>query len=268
MEEVYWFLLMAMLTAAGWCVGQRCGQSSAAIARAGVLAGAALLIGLTYLTRHPSVAVHVLPVPLLARVEGVAAVPAFMVILGVAWARSDRLRQKAVVGWAMLLGAVYFVNGGAWMLQQTPTQVLGQTTGRGDVMQSQDYSCVPAASATALRRLGLPATEAEMAELTKTRPGRGSTTVRALDGLQRKLHGSRFGAALVEVEVDELEKIPTPALTPLQYEPTRRHMVTLLRASPKSVRLVDPVDGHMVMNWDTFAAYFTGQVIFFYEIDG
>ena len=266
MDEVNWFALLAMLSILGWQVGVRLGERSVVSARATLLAAATAMLVMTYLVKHPSVGVQVLPVGLLARIEGVAAVPMFAMMMGVAWSRSLRRRQRAVVAWGLLMGGVYFVNGGMWMLQATPSEVMARDVAGYDVMQSQDYTCVPAASASALRRLGVHASEAEMAELTRTRPGTGSTTVRALHGLNLKLaeSNSRWRAHLVEVAADQVHTLPTPAMTPLRYESTRRHMVQILGFTPGGgVRISDPVDGRMILPGSEFAEVFTGEVIVF-----
>lgn len=265
MDGANWFILLSLLSVLGWQTGHRLGEKSAAWARATVAAAATGLVVLTYLVKHPSVGVQVLPVGLLAWVEGVAAVPVFAMVLGVAWARSVHRRQRAAVAWGLLLGGVYFVNGGMWMLQATPTEALASDVAGPDVMQSQDYTCVPAASASALRRLGIEASEAEMAELTMTRPGTGSTTVRALHGLNLKLAsvGSDWRAHLVEVEAADIDRQPTPALTPLRYESTRRHMVMIDGFTSRGVRVMDPVDGRLVINDREFETLFTGELIVF-----
>ncbi|MEM1446857.1 MAG: cysteine peptidase family C39 domain-containing protein [Planctomycetota bacterium] len=265
MDEVNWFLLMAMLSVLGWQVGLRLGQHGVACARATILATATAMVILTYLVKHPSVGVQIVPVSLLARVEGVAAVPLFAVLMGVAWSRSQLRRQRAIVGWALLLGGVYFVNGGMWMLKATPSEVMATGVAGSDVMQTQEYTCVPAASASALRRLGIEASEAEMAELTRTRPGTGSTTVRALYGINLKLEqaGSDWRAHLVEVSLDELRGLPMPALTPLRFESTRRHMVMIRGFTTRGVRVTDPVDGSLIFRDPEFEELFTGEVIVF-----
>ncbi|MEM7578181.1 MAG: cysteine peptidase family C39 domain-containing protein [Planctomycetota bacterium] len=265
MDEVNWFGLLAMLSVLGWQVGVRLGERGVASARATVLVTATAMVVLTYLVKHPSVGVQVLPLGLLARVEGVAAVPMFAGIMGVAWSRSRLRRQRVVVGWAILLGAVHFVNGGMWMLQATPSEVMATDRSGADVLQSQEYTCVPAAAASALRRLGIDASEAEMAKLTRTRPGTGSTTVRALYGINLKLEQAQsvWRAHLVEIEASELQGMPMPLLTPLRFESTRRHMVMVFGLTARGVRVADPVDGQLIFQHDEFAGYFTGEAIVF-----
>ena len=263
MDLVNWFLLLAFTALGGWLLGVRLGERGAASARVGLFVGVAMLIAWTFLVRHQGVAVQIIPVSVMSKLEGVGAVPWFMLVLGIAWARSTMRRQQIVIGWAMMLGAIFFVNGGRWMLQTTPTAVMGQSTARMVVMQSQDYSCVPAASATMLNLLRVPTTEARMAELTHTRPGTGSTTLRALDGLNQRLTnvGADFRAVLIEPGVDELRGVPLPAITPLQFEQGRRHMVTMTAFTRRGVAIHDPVEGAMLIGWDGFDRYFTGQVI-------
>ena len=52
-------------------------------------------------------------------------------------------------------------------------------------------------------------------------------------------------------------------LTPLRYEATRLHMVTITSADDMGVRVNDPVDGPLNMNWDTVEQVFSGQVLVF-----
>lgn len=261
MDLVNWFWLVAFVAMGGWLVGLRMGDRSPAAARAGLLLGGAMLLLWTFLVRHPAVAVQAVPVWVMSKVEGVGAVPWFMLILGIAWSRSTLRRQQVVIGWALLLGTVFFVNGGMWLLQRTPTSVMGQSTDSRVVMQSQDYSCVPAASATMLNLLGVPTTEAQMAELTFTRPGTGSTTLRALEGIDERLEGTPYQAVLLEPAMDELADVPLPAITPLQFERSRRHMVTITQVTPHGIHVQDPVDGLLTLSWKVLEPIYAGQVI-------
>jgi ABC-type bacteriocin/lantibiotic exporter with double-glycine peptidase domain len=140
---------------------------------------------------------------------------------------------------------------------------MGQTVEPYDIRQSQDYSCVPAACATALNLLGLPSTEMQMAELTQTRPGTGATLIRALDGLDRRLMGTGWRAVLLEPSVGELERLPLPALTPLQFEASRQHMVVVSRFAYDGVWVMDPMDGYTYFSREEFEAAYRRRVIVF-----
>lgn len=266
--SVNWFVGMAVLTGGLWLLGVRLGRGPTWSARLTMVVAVVLMLGWGWLIRHPAAAVRVLPVGVLSRIEGVGGVPLFMLILGVAWARCAVSRQRVVVAWAMSFGAIYFIHGGAWMLQTTPTAVMGQTVTPGQTRQSQDYSCVPAACATALNLLGVPSTEAQMAELTMTRPGSGATMIRALDGLNRRLAGSGLRPVLLSPRLDELDKLPTPALTPLQFEAARRHMVVLSRVERDGVWVMDPTEGYLFLAHEELSAIYRNQVVVFEPIPG
>lgn len=261
--SVGWFIVMALMGVLGGWLGVKVGRGPVWHGRLAVTVSVLLLVTWAFLVRRPVVALQLIPLPMLSRIEGVGAIPIFMVVVGVAWSRGQMGRQKRLAAWAAVLGLVYFIQGGMWMLESTPAVGFAQTVDGQPVRQSQDYTCVAAASATALNMLHIYTTEAEMAELTETRPVVGTTTVRALYGLSRRLASTPYHAELIEVDFDDLVGMPMPALTPLQYEPTRRHMVTLLTVRPYLIMLHDPVQGHMIMPPDMFKAYYRGQIIVF-----
>ena len=229
-----WFVLTAMVAIGGWLVGVYLGKNkNLAMGRLGMVVGLLMMAAWVWLIRHPAVAVRIVPLGVMSRLEGIGAVPMFMLVVGVAWGRSRVMRQKYLAGWACVLGAIYFLHGGIWMLQTTPTQALGNELDRsGNVMQTQYYTCVPAACASALKMLGIKTTEAEMAILTDTRPGTGATMLRAMHGLQQKLNGTDYEVVILEPEADQVGTLPVPMLTPLQFESTQLHMVTIQQFLP------------------------------------
>ncbi len=259
-----WFLGVGVLTAAGWVLGLRIGRRcSHTRGRCAIVAGLVLIMLWAWLIRHPAWAVQVIPVRVLSRVEGIGGVPIFMCVLGIAWGRSVLPRQRHVITWAIMLGAIHFVNGGRWLLQETPSAVMGQTVEARLTRQSQDYSCVPAACATVLNLLNLPSTEVQMAELTLTRPGSGATIVRALDGLEQRLAQTRWRAHLLEPDLEDLARLPLPAITPLQFEPSRRHMVVITQIDTAGIWLMDPSEGYLYFSIEEFRPVFRHQVIVF-----
>jgi predicted double-glycine peptidase len=258
-----WFVSIASLSTLAWAGGYYLGGRSAASARAVLIVGLACMGVWGWLAYHPAVAVKLIPLNVLTRIEGVGSVPFFMLLLGLAWSRASIPRQKRVITWAMMFGAVFFVNGGLWMLQSTPEQGFAATTTGQPVLQSQEYSCVPAACAQALDLLGLPTSEKRMANLTHTRPGTGSTTLRAMQGLTERLEGTGYKVELLQVKPKELHRLPFPLLTPLHYEATRLHMVTITGVGQQDVYVSDPIDGEVLIPWDTFETVFTGEVLVF-----
>jgi hypothetical protein len=263
--SVGWFISLAAVAVLSFALGGRLGRGPLRLACLGWGIGFILLAVWLYLQHFPSVAVYAIPVRYLRYLEGTAAAPIFTLIVGVAWGRSRLPRQRVITYAALFLGALYFLNGGRWMIQTTPINAFGRSVAKTPVViQSQDYSCVPAACATALNKLGYPTTEEEMAELTQTRPGTGATLIRALDALKQRLDGAGLTVELIQpASYEELMALPMPALTPLHYEATRLHMVVLTSVNDRGVWLADPVSGQMSLTRGEFNSYFIGQVVVF-----
>jgi predicted double-glycine peptidase len=258
-----WFVTIASLSSLAWAGGYYLGKRSSSVARATLLAGLACMGVWVWLHYHPAVAVKLIPVTLLSRIEGVGSVPIFMLLLGLAWARAQLPRQKRVISWAIMFGAVFFIHGGMWMLQSTPEQGFASTVSAESIRQSQEYSCVPAASAHALTLLGFPTSEKYMARLSQTRPGTGSTMIRAMQGLKERLKGTPYTVELLEVKPEELRYMPYPILTTFRYEPTQFHMVTITDVTDTDVMVADPIEGTMKVSWNTLDMVFSGQVLVF-----
>lgn len=264
---IYWFTSIAALSTLAWAGGYYLGKRSAATARSALLGGLACMVTWGWLHYHPAVAVKVIPLTVLTRIEGVGSVPFFMLLLGLAWSRARLPRQKRVISWAIMFGGVFFLNGSLWMLQSTPEQSFASTINIDQpVMQSQEYSCVPAACAQALDLLGVPSSELTMARLTQTRPGTGSTMLRAMNGLKDRLENTPFSVELLEVKAEGLKKLPCPMVTPLRYESTRLHMVTIVSISENAIHIMDPVDGPISMTWESLEPVFSGQVLVFMKV--
>ncbi|MEO0474924.1 MAG: cysteine peptidase family C39 domain-containing protein [Planctomycetota bacterium] len=260
-----WFVLVAAMLPAAWFGGRACGQIQDKLRRSCVIGLAfVLLIGWSLLIKHPAIAVQVIPLAALARLEGIGAAPLFLFMIAVGWHLAVLKRQRAVMVVGMLLGAAYFVQGGLWMMRPTPSNAFTEQSNRLIVEQTQDYSCVPAASATVLRMLGLNATEAQMAELTETRAGTGATLLRALNGLQARLKHTGLEAKLLEPDYDTLMRIETPILTPVQYEAARLHMVTIVEVRPHVVLVADPQVGVEFLSRRQFEQIYRGQIIAFH----
>ena len=259
-----WFVLVAAMLPAAWFGGRVCGRIEDRLRRGCVIGLAfAMLIGWSVLIKHPAVAVQIIPLAVLARLEGIGAAPLFLFMLGVGWHLSVLKRQRAVMIVGMLLGAAYFVQGGLWMMQPAPTSAFDQDDDKLVVEQTQDYSCVPAASATALRMLGINTNESEMAELTETRAGSGATLLRALNGLDTRLRHTGIEPKLLEPGYNDLMRVEPPMLTPVQYEAARLHMVTIIEVRPHVVCLADPQVGVEFLSRRRFEEIYRGQVIAF-----
>jgi len=262
-EGTIWFICQGLVAAIALACGFWFARGPGRRCAVAVLAALALLALWAWLQRHPSVLVQAVPVHILRYFEGTGAVPLFMFIMGVVCQRSALPRQKGLAGMAVCLGVLYFLYGGLWMVQTTPARLLQVTSVADQTLQSEHFSCVPAACATALNRLGVPASEGEMAGLTDTRRGSGATLIRAMDALQSKLSSRQVKVVLAEPRYEKLRKLPMPALALLQPEALRRHMVVLDAVGAKGVTLFDPQIGQIFMSRRAFERMYCGQVLAF-----
>ena len=259
-----WFVLVAAMLPAAWFGGKACSRIQDKLRRGSVIGLAfVLLIAWSMLIKHPALAVHIIPVAALAKLEGIGAAPLFIFMLGVGWHLSVLKRQRAIMLMGMCLGAAYFVQGGLWMMKPTPTNAFDERFGPIVIEQTQEYSCVHAATATALRLLGLRATEAEMAELTETRSGSGATLLRAFNGVKNRLKHTGIEPRLLEPDYGMLLRIEPPMLTPVQYEAARLHMVTIVEVRPHLVVVADPQTGLEFLSRHQFMQIYRGEVIAF-----
>ncbi len=265
--SIGWFVVWALASGLMLRLGVWLGRGSRWRAGLAMVLGFALLGWWVWLNRNPQIAVQTIPLSILSHIEGIGAVPGFMLVVGVAWSMCHLPRQRKVTLVAVALGGLYFLHGGLWMLQTTPTTSFANSIQGGLVMQSQDYSCVAAACATALSDLGLPASEARMAELTQTRPGTGATLIRAMEGLRRQLAGSRYRARLVEPTYEQLMALRPPLITPLRFEATMLHMVVLRQVDEHGVLVADPTNGEIWLERAHFEQFYTRQVLIFETFD-
>lgn len=263
-QSIVWFLIMATLSVAGFAAGRQLGRARLGRVSLWLTLAMVLLALWVWLYNHPDIAVKIIPLSILSQIEGTAAAPMFMLILGVAWARSKIARQRFVVLAAIAVGVMYFIRGGLWMIQPMPASALADEAAPDQiVMQSQDFTCVPAACATALNALGIPSTESQMAELTQTRIGEGATVIRAVDGLTQRLDQSPWVVELILAPLDDFIGTRTPILTAILTGQTQRHMVAILAVSNKYVLVADPIDGLRNLPREEFDPLYTGQAITF-----
>jgi predicted double-glycine peptidase len=259
-----WFLFLAILGLMGWLAGVQLGRGSTRQVRLTLIVGILLMLAWAWLQHRPDLSVHIFPVRWLTHMEGTAAVPLFMLLLGMAWSRSRLPRQRRLALLGMAVGVVFFLQGGLWMVQTTPQLTQAHLNQGPLVFQSQDFTCVPAACATALNRMDVPTTEWQMAQLTRTRPGTGSTLIRAVDGLQQRLSGTGISVHVLTPTYDQLMVQPMPALTLLRTSAERYlHMVTLLEVNRLGVYVADPMYGTYFLERPEFERVYAGQAIVF-----
>jgi predicted double-glycine peptidase len=118
----------------------------------------------------------------------------------------------------------------------------------GICYQSKDYTCGPAAAVTALRRLGLPAEEGEIAILSHTSPVTGTLPWCLYKALQ-----NRYGADGLRCQYRHFDSTSQLRNTGIILAVVRDaflsdHCVTILGVSGHTVTIADPILGKQSMS--------------------
>jgi hypothetical protein len=170
------------------------------------------------------------------------------------WAvRASRIKRDAL----LVAGGLLWVRAAAVIaMTGGPLPPLkGQVGADGLCRQSTGFSCAPAAAAMYLDRLGVRATEAELAEACAT--GReGTTDAGIARGLRRKLPGRR-----VRVSAPAYEELRPPALVSILLQRDIGHSVLLESAGPEGVGIADPLGSRRTMSREAFLARWQGSSI-------
>jgi hypothetical protein len=133
----------------------------------------------------------------------------------------------------------------------------------GICYQSSDYTCAPAAAVTALRKLGFPANEGQIAVLAHTSPVAGTLPGCLSSALQRQ-YGSD-GLRCEYRRFDSVAELKTTGITLAIIRDTflSDHCVTVLDVSNDIVVVADPVLGRNMIPHRQFEQIwrFTGIVL-------
>ena len=171
------------------------------------------------------------------------AFPAVIFALGIGARRwSVRAIRPACAAAAVVFCALAVIGAGA-----SPAAGPTTRTSDGVVLQSADHTCGPAAAATLLGELGVPAGEAEMARLCGSAAWLGTTEGALCRALQRKLGPTAFGAALERPDEDRLCRYIHPVLARLRAGVLRDHWVVLLAINDRVAILGDLALGKVEM---------------------
>lgn len=261
-----WFVSILLIGGLFCLLGVRMGRLPPTIAHAVAAAAAFLIVVWSTLINHPEWFVKLAPSLWISRFEGIGAAPLFLFITGVLWSMGRAKpvgRERHLAALCAGVCVFYLAIGGAWMLLPTSTAGLNQERGSMMVMQSRDYTCVPAATATLLNRMGVASSEQEMAALTFTRPRSGSTMLKAMEGVRARLEmdGRSDQVRLLAPTFDELRHLPYPMLTTLRFHMTSSHMVVLLSANEHFVSIFDPEIGIYQLHRLDFEPLYGGRVV-------
>ena len=122
----------------------------------------------------------------------------------------------------------------------------------GVCFQTTDYTCGPAAAVTALRKLGLPAEEGEIAILSHSSPVAGT-----LPACLRTAIQNRYGSEGLKCQYrrfDSVGQLRDAGLTLAVVRDTflLDHCIAVLEVSDRTVTVADPVLGRMLMSHRQF----------------
>lgn len=169
-----------------------------------------------------------------------------------------KLRQKRLKVFVLLgtaLGVFYFAMGpflGPALaydeLASLPTTLLPD----GVCLQSTSYTCGPAAAVSALHRLGLPASESELALMSHCAPAYGTPPDMLCSAIER-----RYAADGVTCEFRPMEEIgdltgPDPVIVVIEFSAFVDHYVTVMAVTGADITVADPIRGLRTLTHDEF----------------
>ena len=122
----------------------------------------------------------------------------------------------------------------------------------GICYQTTNYTCAPAAAVTALRKLGLPAYEGELAVLSHSSPVLGT-----LPGCLNTALQNRYGADGLKTQYrrfDSVAQLKNAGITLVAVRDAflLDHCVAVLEVSDQTVTIADPVWGRQLMSVKQF----------------
>lgn len=184
-------------------------------------------------------------------------VVAFAVTLGLSTPLFHLPRQwERIVAWVLMAAVVLRFS---IIPFAVPALVAEELSGlntivdsNGVCLQTTDYTCGPAAAVTALRRLGLPAAEGEIAALAHTGPWGGTLPACLSEALQ-----SRYGPEGLDCRYrrfNSVAELDQPGVTLAVVKDTFRkdHCVAILDVSDEAITLADPAYGVTSMSHEQF----------------
>lgn len=251
-ESALWFSAQVVAINLAALVGYRVANCGTRAWRWTALGATLLMLGWPLMRLFPAHVVHwfgVAPV-IFIEVTGIV-VPA--VLLFTIAARNIRATgERRAVALLIPVCCLYFLRNGVWMVRP-PIDDLGQTRMvEGVCLQSTDYTCVAASMVTMLERYGYHASETEMARLSFTEPGWGTTDSRALGALSQYLAGRPVEIAYEVMDYQRLMAVPKPCLVTVKWGYFVSHMVPVLSADRESVQMGDPSCGIQVRTPEEF----------------
>lgn len=122
----------------------------------------------------------------------------------------------------------------------------------GNCIQTTSYTCGPAAAVTALKRLGLPAEEGEIAVLSYTSPVIGTLPSCLSSALQNRY--SKAGLKCRYRQFDSVDQLGKEGITLAVIKDAFLvdHCITVLKVSENFITVADPMAGLRLISRDKF----------------
>lgn len=180
--------------------------------------------------------------------------------------RLSRKGERALIGIFMTIAALYLsVLPFAFppLLRNYQLNLNTNFDSYGVCLQSNYFNCGPAATVTALKALGISASEGEIAVLAQTNPASGTQPDILCAALQ-EAYGKEgltceyrlFGS------VAELENF-VPAIVLIKLNPVTDHHVAVLEVSDDAIVLGDPLEGRRTLSRTEFERIWRHSAIVF-----
>ena len=129
----------------------------------------------------------------------------------------------------------------------------GETGPAGVCFQSTSYTCIPAATVTALRRLGLEAEEGEIAILARMQLWRGASFSLLQAGLEKRYGAQGLRCASRRFHsIEDLKNAGGITLVAMPLPGKIGHCVAVIEVTDKDVVLGDPNTGLRKMPHEDF----------------
>ena len=134
----------------------------------------------------------------------------------------------------------------------------------GVCQQTSFDTCGAASMVTLLNKMGVQASEGEMARLAMAAPGKGISPHQAAYALRKKLRqlGRSENAVISVPELRDLQHLPKPFLAGIRFSFQTNHMISVLETTQEYLVVGDPISvGPKNWSWETFKKMWSGIVI-------
>lgn len=242
-EACIWFAVQAgailIAAVAGWRLAGRTARAWRTIAAVATI----LMLAWPLMRLFPAHTMRWIGADPLMFIEVTGIVVPAVLLFAIAARNITTHGQRRAVALLIPVCCLYFLRNGVWMVRP-PIADLGPTQmSQGVCRQSTGYTCVAASLVTLLDRHGYPASETEMARLSHTEVGWGTTDSRAVVALSKRLAGEPVDVRYEVMDYGRLVEVPKPCVVPIQWGYFVSHMVPVLDADEGSVTIGDPLDG-------------------------